>query len=215
MKTTNLAAVQNIIEDVAATEIMPRFRKLEQGDIETKADNEIVTVADRAAEDALMKRLSDILPGSVIVAEEFFDHNPGILSRFDGENDVWVIDPIDGTWNFTQGRREFGVMVACVRRRETIAAWIHDPNTGHTLSAEKGGGVWLNGNKMRLAGSDPDYSRLMIVGSRLKSIVTKPQLAYVIAALPALAIGSAVAFDYARLFVGEVNFANSTAPRAT
>ncbi|MDD3371839.1 MAG: inositol monophosphatase [Alphaproteobacteria bacterium] len=215
MKADDLYAVQNIIEEVAATEIMPRFRKLEQGDIEMKGVDDPVTVADKAAEEALIARLQDLLPGSVVVGEECCAQNPSILSNFEGKDDVWVIDPIDGTRNFIEGRREFGVMVAHVRRKETVAAWIHDPNTEHTLAGERGSGVWLQGSRMHLAAHDASTPRLVILGSRLRSILTNPHATPVIAALPALAIGSAAAYDYARLFVGDVCFANSTAPRAS
>jgi len=215
MSIVDLSAVQSIIEEVAATEIMPRFRRLQQGDVEIKDVDDPVTVADKAAEEALSKRLTGILPGSTVVGEETCSDDPYILGRFASDGDVWVIDPIDGTRNFIEGRREFGVMVACVRRKETIAAWIHDPNSGHTLSAEKGSGVWMQRKKMRLAARDPACKKLMIIGSRLRSIVDKPHLANAIAALPCLAIGSAVAFDYARLFTGDVCFGNSAAPRAT
>ncbi len=215
MTIDDLFAVQSIIEEVAATEIMPRFRNLENGDIEMKGIDDPVTVADKAAENALISRLKDILPGSLVVGEECCAKNPSILSHFGGDDDVWVIDPIDGTRNFIAGRREFGVMVAHVRHKETVAAWIHDPNTGHTLSGERGSGVWLQGHRMHLAGLDPSIPKLVIIGSRLRSVLDKPQIAPVVAAMPALAIGSAVAFDYARLFVGEVCFANSPSPRAT
>lgn len=215
MKKVDLAAVQSIIEEVAISEIMPRFRKLGHADIEMKGVNDPVTVADKAAEDALISRLQDILPESVIVGEESSATDPRIISRFAGNDDVWVIDPIDGTRNFIEGRPEFGVMVALVRRKETVAAWIHDPNSGDTLSAEQGSGVWLRGKKMHLAGHDAAFHPLGIIGSRLRSALSKPDVVNVVAALPALTIGSAVAFDYARLFTGEVHFANSVAPRAS
>ena len=215
MKPIDLAAIENIIAEVAATEIMPRFRRLEQSDIEMKGVNDPVTVADKAAEEALIARFQDILPGSVIVGEESFAKDTRILSRFSGDEDVWVIDPIDGTRNFIEGRAEFGVMVALVRRKKTVAAWIHDPSSGDTLAAEEGGGVWMRGQKMRLAGHDPKIPRLGIIGSRLRSALSKPRVVPVVAALPALTIGSAAAFDYARMFTGEKLFANSQAPRAT
>ncbi|MDD4616095.1 MAG: inositol monophosphatase [Alphaproteobacteria bacterium] len=215
MKPVDPAAIQKIIEEVAAVEIMPRFRNLENGDIQFKGCNDPVTIADKAAEEALIKRLTDALPGSTVVGEESHARDPAIIARFGDDADVWVIDPIDGTRNFIEGRREFGVMVAQVRRKETVAAWIHDPNTGHTLSAERGGGVWCAGKKMVLAGRNPAIPKLIVIGSRLRKILCEPEMAPVLGALPALAIGSAAAFDYARLFTGEVQFANSVAPRAS
>jgi fructose-1,6-bisphosphatase/inositol monophosphatase family enzyme len=126
---------------------------------------------------------------------------------------VWVIDPIDGTRNFIAGNAEFGVMVALVRRGQTIAAWIHDPNTGDTLMAEQGGGVMLRGHKMRLAGLDANIPPAAIIGSRLKKALSKPEVAAVLERLPELVVGSAAAFDYARLFIGDVVFGHSLSPR--
>lgn len=215
MSSVDVAKVEALITDVAATEIMPRFRKLGQGDIVMKGIDDPVTVADKAAEKALSEGLRALVPGSVVVGEECCSEDPRILSRLGGEDDVWIIDPIDGTRNFIEGRREFGVMVAWVKNKKTVASWIHDPNSGHTLSAELGGGVWMQGTKMRLAACDAQAPKLVVLGSRLRGILLQEELAPVIAALPALAIGSAAAFDYGRLFSGDVFFANSTEPRAS
>jgi fructose-1,6-bisphosphatase/inositol monophosphatase family enzyme len=216
MSSIDIAAVQKIIAEVAAAEIMPRFRKLKQGDVEMKGVDDPVTVADKAAEEALIASLEGILPGSVFVGEESCAKDPCILSRFGGDDDVWVIDPIDGTRGFIEGRTEFGVLVALVQRRRTVAAWIHDPNTGDTLTAERGGGVWMRGKKMHLATEDSEDLQYGVIGSRVRTLLKTPEIAKVIAALPALTLGCAAAFDYARLFSGEggVVFANSKAPRA-
>ena len=76
------AAVEKIIVEVAAAEIMPRFRKLVEGDIEMKGINDPVTVADKAAERALIARLTSAFPGSVVVGEESFAKDPAILNAF-------------------------------------------------------------------------------------------------------------------------------------
>jgi len=215
MKSVDLAAVQKIIADIAATEIMPRFRALPPHAIMMKGVDDPVTLADQAAEKALIVQLTSFLPGSVVVGEEGVAEDPSIVSRLGGEQDVWVIDPIDGTRSFIEGIPEFGVMIALVRRQQTIAAWIHDPNTNDTLMAEQGEGVWLRGHKMRLAGHDPATPKLGLIGSRFRKLLERPDLASKLHDLPQLAAGSAAAFDYARLFAGDVTFANSEAPRAT
>ena len=215
MKKVDIDSVQRIIAEVAAEEIMPRYRKLAAGDIEMKAANDPVTIADKAAEKRLIERLTLELPGSVVVGEESFAEDPGILSRFEGNEAVWVIDPIDGTRNFVEGVPEFGVMVALVQNLDTVAAWIHDPNTGDTLQGEVGAGVWLSGHKMRLAARDPSQMQLGIIGSRLKKLLSKPEGVEILKSLPKLETGSAAAFDYGRLFSGDVLFAKSSAPRAS
>jgi fructose-1,6-bisphosphatase/inositol monophosphatase family enzyme len=213
MPSIDLAAVEKIIAEVATLEIMPRFRKLSAADIETKPDKSSVTIADKEAERALIARLKDYLPGSVAIGEEGFESDPAILSHFSGDEYVWVLDPIDGTSHFVAGKPEFATMIGLVRHRQTIAAWIHDPNTGDTLAAERGGGVWLRGHKMALAGRDPSQSVVGIMGMRLMREVRHGNLD-ALNHLPPIEGGSAAAFDYARLFAGPVQFANSKSARA-
>lgn len=200
--------------EVAATEIMPRFRNLAVDDVEMKGANDPVTVADKAAEAALTERLTVLFPGSVVIGEEGVAADPTILSRFGGDHDVWVIDPIDGTRNFTEGRPEFAVMIALVRDKQTVGAWIHDPNSGDTLAAERGGGVWLRGRRMRLAGHEPGAPKVGIFGPRLQQKLSRPELAAALQPLVIPEATSVAAFDYGRLFTGDAVFADSDASRA-
>ena len=208
MTAIDLNKVAAIIAEVAAVEIMPRYRCLTEQDVGTKCDKTFVTVADRATEAALTEKLQAYLPGSVTVGEEECENHPEVLQRLAGAGDVWIIDPIDGTRHFVEGRPGFGVMVALTRNRETIASWIHDPLTGDTLQGEQGGGVWLQGQKMHLASLDPQTAPLGLVGARLKARIDKQ------GTLP-LEIGQASAFDYSRLFAGPRLFADSKDARAT
>jgi fructose-1,6-bisphosphatase/inositol monophosphatase family enzyme len=64
---------------------------------------------------------------------------------------VWIIDPVDGTSNFAEGRPAFAVMVALVRGAEVLAAWIHDPVGARTAVAAAGGGAWLDGRRLAVA----------------------------------------------------------------
>jgi fructose-1,6-bisphosphatase/inositol monophosphatase family enzyme len=214
MKHINNALVEEIIANVAAAEIMPRYRMLAEGDVEMKGVDDPVTVADQAAEHALTEHLQKAFPGSVIVGEESYAKDPSITSRFSDDQDVWVIDPIDGTRNFVAGLPEFAVMVGLVRKGQIIAGWIYDPHTKDMLTAEQGGGVWLRGHKLRLAGLDKDIPKLAIIGSRFERIIANKNLSDVFNILPQFVGGSATSFDYGRLFTGDVLFAKSTAPRA-
>ncbi len=62
--------VRRLIVDVAESEVMPRFEKLEAGDISEKGPGDFVTVADVASEQRLTPALRDLLPGSLVVGEE-------------------------------------------------------------------------------------------------------------------------------------------------
>src|ERR1700743_2075316 len=114
MPKIDLKTVDQIIREVAAEQIMPRFRQLAEGDIEMKGVNDPVTVADKEAERVLTERLTAYLPGSVVVGEESFAKDKAIMSHLDNEHPVWIIDPIDGTRNFVAGNPEFAVMIALV-----------------------------------------------------------------------------------------------------
>src|SRR5215510_14454156 len=142
--------VSRLIADVAAAEIMPRFRKLESHHVIEKAAGDLVTIADRAAEERLTAALVGLLPGSTVVGEEAVAANGALLDRLNGDRPVWIIDPIDGTTNFIEGRTEFGVMVCLAQRGELVASWIHRPVTGATAMAEAGGGAWMEGARVQL-----------------------------------------------------------------
>ncbi|MCC7049227.1 MAG: inositol monophosphatase [Alphaproteobacteria bacterium] len=141
-------AVAAAMAEVAATEIMPRFRNLAAGDIRKKHGDETVTVADEAAERALAPRLRALIPGSVVVGEEGTAADSGLLNLLAGRDPVWVIDPIDGTRNFAAGKADFGVMVALVRHDEILAGWIYEPVHARAFVAERGGGAWRDGERI-------------------------------------------------------------------
>jgi fructose-1,6-bisphosphatase/inositol monophosphatase family enzyme len=214
MANIDLTQIDSIIRDIGRQEIMPRFRKLAAHDVEMKGVNDPVTIADKETEWRLTEELTRVLPGSVVVGEESFAKDKSIMVRIDGDHPVWIIDPIDGTRNFVAGKPEFAVMVALVKKRQPVASWIHDPNSGDTIMAEKGAGVWLRGKKMQLAAADDFSSTVGLVGARVKKFISDPSLMPSVGELPPIEIGSCAGFDYPRLFKGEVAFANSNAPRA-
>lgn len=141
-----LSSVTDLVTEVAATEIMSRFRRLEAGDVRAKTTaSDLVTVADTRAEAALARGLTAILPGSTVVGEESVAGDPRILDRLAGEAPVWVVDPIDGTSNFVDGLARFAVLVALVDGGRVVASWTHAPAMGLWATARRGHGVLLDG----------------------------------------------------------------------
>jgi fructose-1,6-bisphosphatase/inositol monophosphatase family enzyme len=152
----DIDTVARILQEVAVAEILPRFQKLRDHEVQAKESGELVTVADLAAEAQLSRRLRDLLPGSQAVGEEATAEDPGLLDKLAHEDDwIWVIDPIDGTGNFARGTPVFAVMAGLVRRGETAAAWIHDPVGAQTATAEHGAGAWLDGRRLALGEPPP------------------------------------------------------------
>ncbi|MBB4265331.1 inositol monophosphatase family protein [Roseospira visakhapatnamensis] len=147
----SMTAVAAVLDEVAATEILPRFRNLADTDIHAKSSSEdLVTLADIEAERALTRRLPDLLPGSVVVGEEAVYADRAVLDRLSGDRPVWVVDPVDGTGNFSRGEPAFGVIVALVHRGETVAGWILDPLAERLAMAELGAGATVNGQPARV-----------------------------------------------------------------
>ena len=150
MSLPDLEKVAAIVREVAASEIVPRFRSLSKADIREKGPGDLVTVADEAAERALTARLTDLLPGSQVVGEEACAADPTVLSRISANDDpVWIIDPVDGTGNFANGRPVFGVLLALSVGGRTVAGWIHDPMADRMAVAEIGQGAWMAGERLQ------------------------------------------------------------------
>ncbi len=89
------------------------------------------------------------MPGAVILGEETAAHDPGRLDLLTTSDDpVWVIDPLDGTSNFVDGRPEFGMIVALVQRNKTLAGWIYDISGQRAAVAVTGKGTYLGKQKV-------------------------------------------------------------------
>lgn len=142
--------VIELLKTAAADIIMPRFQTLQDGEIDEKDGGELVTIADIETEKWLTDRLPDLLPGSVVVGEEAVFADKDVFNRLAGDEPVWVIDPIDGTWNFAHGRETFAVLIALVYRGEVVTGWIYEPVSGTTVIGSRGEGVTFDGNPVRL-----------------------------------------------------------------
>jgi fructose-1,6-bisphosphatase/inositol monophosphatase family enzyme len=139
------------IREAAEEDILPRFQRLERHEISEKNPGEVVTIADIEAEHRLTRLLGDIVPGSAVVGEEAVSKDPDILKRLQGEGAVWLVDPVDGTGNFAEGRPVFGIIVCYLVDGVARAGWIHDPCSNKTAVAMVGEGGWYDGERLKPA----------------------------------------------------------------
>lgn len=153
MSTALTAQVLEVIRSAATGTVLPRFRTLRAHEIDAKAAGDVVTVADREAELILAEGLSRILPEAAIVGEEAAHADPALLQRL-GDALCWIIDPIDGTNNYAAGKPPFGIMVALAEAGETLAGWIYDPLSGRLCHARRGGGAFIDGERVVARSSD-------------------------------------------------------------
>jgi myo-inositol-1(or 4)-monophosphatase len=114
-----------------------------------KSDDSPVTEADLAVDRYLFERLPQLVADSAWLSEETAD-TPERLAR----RRVWVVDPIDGTRAFVQGRPEWVVSVALVEDGAPIAGVVHNPCTHATYAAVRDGGAFLNGQSLAAPDSE-------------------------------------------------------------
>ncbi|WP_225846025.1 inositol monophosphatase family protein [Streptomyces sp. HPF1205] len=150
-----LAAVEATVRAAVDAEVLPRWRALTDSDIARKTGPyDLVTTADRRAEEVLTRRLTALLPGSVVVGEEAVGEDPAVLDLLRGDAPVWVIDPVDGTAAFVRGEEGFSTLVALVRGGRPLASWTYAPRLGLFATARRGRGAHLDGRRLRTAGYD-------------------------------------------------------------
>jgi len=118
------------IAEEAARLILPYWRAGTA--VETKSDASPVTEADRAAEALILKRLAEHWPEVEAVAEEASaaDGVPVSVGEW-----FWLIDPLDGTKGFVQGRESFTVNIALMRGDAPVAGVVTAPATGVTWAS--------------------------------------------------------------------------------
>lgn len=160
------AEVAKLLRDIARVEVLPRFRQLQKHEIREKSPGDFVTVADEAMEAALAPKLAALLPGSLLVGEEDTARDPTVMRRLASDQPVWVIDPVDGTANFAEGKEEFCSMMALIERDQVLGGWIYDPVTDTTSYAVKGGGAWSGGKRLAPPPAIDRYRGILAVGSK-------------------------------------------------
>ncbi|WP_433530001.1 inositol monophosphatase family protein [Micromonospora sp. CA-263727] len=155
MADTLLDDVAGLLRETADRVVLPLFRHLGAADVTEKAPGELVTVADRRAEEMITAGLRRLRPGSVVVGEEAVADDPGLLGQVRSAGDVWLVDPIDGTANFAAGRCPFVLMVSLITDGEPVAGWVLDPLAGTLATARSGAGTYLDGRPLRLPTAPP------------------------------------------------------------
>ncbi|MGW2159979.1 inositol monophosphatase family protein [Nonomuraea sp. NPDC001699] len=200
-------AVTEILRETAEIAILPRFRALAAGDVSEKTPGEVVTVADREAEDLISRRLRDLLDAPV-VGEEATAADPALLSALQDAPTAWLVDPLDGTANFVAGRPEYAVMAALVRSGETVASWVVRPAEDDVYVAELGSGTWRNGIPVHRAPAPADPAHLRGAAlTRFLDDATKAHVSSAAHRFAALTPGTKCAgVDYPRLLNGDQDF---------
>ena len=207
MTMPDLDAVADIVRLVCREEMMPRFRQLAADEIREKGPGDLVTVVDEACEARYTALLTDLLPGSVILGEEGASKDPSRFGVLDGDDPVWVIDPLDGTSNFAHGRDRFGSIVALVIGGETVAGWVHDPVRDRMAITERGSGATLDGVRGRVSESSQLSALHVLLTEKFFPAEHRPAVPRIRAAVAHLRGFYCAALEYIALLSGEADVA--------
>ena len=112
--------------------------------VSDKAEFDVVTNVDKAIELFFAAELKKEFPDDVLLGEEF-------SSQLEAEGRTWILDPIDGTYNFSIGSRLFGVQAALMDQGEVIVSVIYLPKFSELYEATRGGGAYCNGVKLSVS----------------------------------------------------------------
>jgi myo-inositol-1(or 4)-monophosphatase len=144
-----VASAIDAVRAVAAQEILPRYRSV----VAThKDDGSLVTEADFAAQDALVRRLRAVEPVPVIGEEMTALEQHGIFER---GGRFWCVDPLDGTKNFSEGVPFFAISVALMEGARPVFGVVHDPIADEAFFAVRGAGAWHDHKPLALPASGP------------------------------------------------------------
>src|SRR5277367_6845993 len=122
---------------------------LRQGVSETlKADGSPVTIADKECEQLIRKRIKEMYPADSILGEEEGASGSSTSAR------RWIIDPIDGTYNYARHMPIFATLIALEQDGNVVLGVVHAPAMQETFWAEHGQGAYKNGLPMKVSSID-------------------------------------------------------------
>ncbi|MCX8035584.1 MAG: inositol monophosphatase [Candidatus Sumerlaeia bacterium] len=134
------------------------FRRLTTIEFKGRNDADLITVADRESEAAIMAIIRRAFPDHGILAEESGESRPhGSTSTTQ-----WVIDPLDGTTNFAHGLAYYSISIGVVHEGRTVLGSVSCPQLGEFFFARRGGGATLNGRPIRVS-TVPSLQRSLVV----------------------------------------------------
>jgi len=131
---------------------------LHTADIEHKASNNLVTEADLSAEKHIINNLQKLYPTHQFLGEE--SENEVDINA----DDLWIIDPLDGTNNFAHGLPHYAVSIAHAQKGDIVTAVCYDPVRDELFRAQKGLGAFLNNKKIAVSSAETIKQAIVATG---------------------------------------------------
>ena len=129
----------------ASKSVIRDFGEVEKLQVSKKGPYDFVTKTDKHVEKILIEELSKIKKNYSFITEE-----TGVINNADKDN-IWIIDPIDGTTNFLHGIPHFAICIALKYKDEIVSGLVFDPIKDEMFFAEKDKGAYLNNQRLRVS----------------------------------------------------------------
>ena len=129
----------------ASKSVIRDFGELEKLQVSAKGPSDFVTNSDKKVEKILIEELIKSRKKFSILSEEI-----GKINNSDMDN-IWIIDPIDGTTNFLHGVPHFAISIALKSKDEIVSGLIFDPIKNEMFYAEKNNGAFFNNKRIRVS----------------------------------------------------------------
>ena len=129
----------------ASKSVIRDFGEIEKLQVSQKGPRDFVTKTDKFVEKILINELSKTKKNYSFLSEEI-----GKIENKDKEN-IWIIDPIDGTTNFLHGIPHFAICIALKSKKEIVSGLVFDPIKDEMFYAEKDKGAYLNNKRLRVS----------------------------------------------------------------
>jgi myo-inositol-1(or 4)-monophosphatase len=142
-------------------------------DIRFKSPTNPVTEVDHACEALALKAIRKAFPSHSILGEETGGHGAKDLSQAEF---LWIIDPLDGTVNYSHALPQFSVSIGLRHRQEALCGVVHAAVQGETFSAGRGLGARLNNKPIRVSPQREPKESLFVSGFAYQSAKTGENL---------------------------------------
>ncbi|MEJ8802630.1 inositol monophosphatase family protein [Pontibacter sp. H249] len=144
MNLHQLSQNLNILARKVGAFIKHEAENFDRSKVEMKGFNNLVSYVDKQAEEQLVEGLRILLPEAGFITEEETDNTKG--DRYN-----WIVDPLDGTTNFTHGLPAYSVSVGLMDGDEVVLGVVYEPNRDECFWAYKGGGAFCNDKQIKVS----------------------------------------------------------------
>ncbi len=141
--------------EIAGRQLLARFDRPAEGLTEKSSATDLVSDADREADETILGMIRAERPDDSILSEESGEAEDGTTGL------TWLVDPLDGTTNYLWSYPQWAVSIGCYDDDGGLMGVVHDPIRGETFSAVRGGPALLNGAPLMLEPRD-DLGKALI-----------------------------------------------------